>query len=89
MSFIEDNPFDIDEKAPGVDEEDGQNDGEGVAGEMEEVQTVEEEENEGGDKDKDPVENNKEEADKDEDGKEVANGDLRGPVDEEQKPKVR
>lgn len=102
MSFIEDNPFDIGEKNPAVDDEDGQNDGKGeeeAAEEIMEVQTDhpeeesaqepkdEEEENIGVDKDNDPVETNEEEVD--EEGKEAANGDLRIPVDQEEKPKVR
>lgn len=99
MSFVEDNPFDIGEKTPAVDEEDGQNDDEGEEEAAEEMRKTDhpeeesaqepkdgEEENVGDDKDDDPVENNVEEADKDE---EAANGDLRVPLDEEQNPKVR
>lgn len=102
MCFIEDNPFDIGEKIPAGDEENGQNDGEGeeeAAADMEEVQADhpeeesaqepkdEEEGNVGDEKDNCPVEDNEE--DKDEKGNEAVNGDLRVPVDEEQKPKVQ
>lgn len=102
MCFIEDNPFDIGEKIPAGDEENGQNDREEeAAADTEEVQADhpeeesaqepkdEEEGNVGDEKDNCPVENNEEEEDKDEKGNEALNGDPRVPVDEEQKPKVQ
>ncbi|XP_011610045.2 midasin isoform X2 [Takifugu rubripes] len=98
----EDNPLDIGEQTPAVDEEDGQNNGEEeAAAEMEEVQTDhpgeesaeepndEEEENVGDKdgKDTDSVEKNEEEVDEEKNGREAANEDVKIPADEEQKTK--
>lgn len=92
--------MDIGEKTPAADEVDGEGEEEAAEG-MQEVQTDhpeeesaqepkdEEEEQVGDGKDNDPAEDNDEEALEDEEGKSTANGDLRVPVDEGQKPKVR